>query len=74
VAGVERAVSRAEAKSKRLLDFDRPDGAGRDTPHALVAHGGKPGQFLVQLLVVLVVGEIRRLDPEEVGQGRDGPG
>ena len=45
------------------------DRARRNTTNALVAHIREPGQFLVELLVVLVVGEVRRLDTEEVGKG-----
>ena len=46
----------------------QPDGARRNTANTLVAHIRQPGQFLVELLVVLVVGEVGRLDTEEVGK------
>ena len=50
----------------------QPDGARRNTANTLVAHIRQPGQFLVELLVVLVVGEVGRLDTEEVGKGCHG--
>src|SRR5690242_14225290 len=48
------------------------DCARRNATNALVAHIRQPAQFLVELLVVLVVGEVRRLDTEEVGKGGHG--
>ena len=50
----------------------QPDRARRNTANTLVAHIRQPGQFLVELLVVLVVGEVGRLDTEEVGKGCHG--
>src|SRR6478672_5651920 len=56
-----------------LLRFGgQSNGPRRNTTHALVAHVREPRQFLVELLVVLVVGEVRRLDPKEVGKCRHG--
>ena len=51
------------------------DSARRNTPDALVAHVGQPRQLLVELLVLLVIGEVSGLDAEEVGErGHGGHG
>ncbi len=50
----------------------QPYRARGNASYALVAHIGQPGEFLVELLVVLIVGEVRRFDPEEVGKRRHG--
>src|SRR6476620_8591175 len=56
-----------------VLGLDgQTDRARRNATNALVAHIREPGQFPIELLVVLVVGEVRRLDTEEVGKGSHG--
>src|SRR3954470_18114151 len=57
-----------------LCLFGQADRPRRNTADALVTPIGQPRQFLVQLLVVLVVGEVSRLDTEEVGKGGHGRG
>src|SRR5690349_8330837 len=64
------ATQLIDLQSNVLLGLDgQPDRARRNTANAFVPHIREPGQFLVELLVVLVVGEVRRLDTEEVGKG-----
>ena len=64
------AVRRPCPTTSCCASEDSPTVPGGDATHAFVAHLGQPGQLFVELFVVLVVGEVLRLDPEEVGEAR----